>query len=475
MSDNLNSKALKSGVWYTLSSFLLKAIGFLTTPIFTRMLSHEDFGMFSNFTSVESIFAIIISLNLTASLITAKYDYKNEFNEFVYTLVYLEFLSCAIWMLCFLIFGNVICNLVALEKKYLYVLVIYIFFSSVFSLFQSKHQLQFRYRWNALFSLVNSIASTLLSVLLVCLLPNRLVGRLLGFVLPIIIIGIIAYLLIGREASWKIKNASWRYAVRTSLPYIPHSLSLMILSAMDKVMITKICGAEENAIYSIAYTCGAILTVFISSMNNAFVPWLGEKLNEHKYQDVRKFSKEYISGFMYLSFGLILFTPEILLIMGGRSYYEAKSVMTPVSLGIIFQFMYTMYVNVEQFMKNTKKMATASFIAAMVNLVTNSYFIPRYGYTAAAYTTAFSYFILLLIHMLIVKGMECSEVYDNRIVFFTVLLATLICAMVAFSYNFVVFRIILIILYIAISCYILKKNKEKIYRIFDKFKTDRRN
>ena len=72
MSDNLNSKALKSGVWYTLSSFLLKAIGFLTTPIFTRMLSHEDFGMFSNFTSVESIFAIIISLNLTASLITAK-------------------------------------------------------------------------------------------------------------------------------------------------------------------------------------------------------------------------------------------------------------------------------------------------------------------------------------------------------------------------------------------------------------------
>ena len=38
-SVNNNKKALKSGVWYTASNFLDKSIGFITTPIFTRLLT----------------------------------------------------------------------------------------------------------------------------------------------------------------------------------------------------------------------------------------------------------------------------------------------------------------------------------------------------------------------------------------------------------------------------------------------------
>ena len=37
MSSNNNVKALKSGIWYTAANFLTKSIGFITTPIFTRL------------------------------------------------------------------------------------------------------------------------------------------------------------------------------------------------------------------------------------------------------------------------------------------------------------------------------------------------------------------------------------------------------------------------------------------------------
>ena len=33
---------IKSSFWYTASSFLTKAIGFLTTPFFTRILTKEE-------------------------------------------------------------------------------------------------------------------------------------------------------------------------------------------------------------------------------------------------------------------------------------------------------------------------------------------------------------------------------------------------------------------------------------------------
>ena len=41
-----NKKALKAGFWYTFSNFLIKGIAFLTMPIFTRIMSKYDIGVF---------------------------------------------------------------------------------------------------------------------------------------------------------------------------------------------------------------------------------------------------------------------------------------------------------------------------------------------------------------------------------------------------------------------------------------------
>ena len=54
-----NKKALKAGFWYTFSNFLIKGIAFLTMPIFTRIMSKYDIGVFSNIISWFNILAII--------------------------------------------------------------------------------------------------------------------------------------------------------------------------------------------------------------------------------------------------------------------------------------------------------------------------------------------------------------------------------------------------------------------------------
>ena len=40
-----SNKALRSGVGYTLGNVLIKGINFLTLPIFSRILSPEEFGV----------------------------------------------------------------------------------------------------------------------------------------------------------------------------------------------------------------------------------------------------------------------------------------------------------------------------------------------------------------------------------------------------------------------------------------------
>ena len=42
--DNTSKKALKSGVWYTLSNFLINGAAFITTPFFARLLTKTEYG-----------------------------------------------------------------------------------------------------------------------------------------------------------------------------------------------------------------------------------------------------------------------------------------------------------------------------------------------------------------------------------------------------------------------------------------------
>lgn len=416
MSENNNVKALKSGAWYTAANFVTKSIGLITTPIFTRVLSHNDYGLYSNYTSWLSIFTVFVSLNLASSFISARFDYEKDFDGYVSSSLVLSSLVTTIWCVVINIFPDFFSGLTGVDIHYINVMVVYLLFYSAVDMFQTRERYYFEYKTSVLTSLLITISTALLSVFLVLNLENRLAGRILGSMIPTATVGIILYFILMHRGR-KVNISYWKYALPICLPYIPHILSLSLLNSMDKMMIIKICGAEENALYSVAYSCGAVITLLVTSLNTAFTPWLGEKLNDEKHDEIRKVSKHYTIFFVFGACGVMLFTPELLLLMGGKSYGEAIYVMPPVAFGCVCQFMYTIYVNIEQFKKKTIGMAFASIAAALSNYILNSVFIPIFGYIAAAYTTLASFAILLFIHMLLVRHMGLQKVYSAKVVF----------------------------------------------------------
>ena len=97
-------KAIKSGIWFTASNFLIKGIGFITTPIFTRLLTKAEFGEFNNFTTWVNILLILTSLNLESSLIRARFDFEDDLDEYIFSMQVLSLLSTGIWFLFSVIF-----------------------------------------------------------------------------------------------------------------------------------------------------------------------------------------------------------------------------------------------------------------------------------------------------------------------------------------------------------------------------------
>ncbi len=459
MSSNTGNKALKAGAWYTVSNFLMRSIGIITTPIFARILTKGEFGNYNNFTAVLSVLTIVITLNLDSTFISARYEYEKSFDEYILSVLSLSTLSSMIAILALNLLYPVLASVMLIDRFYMNCILVYIVFLPAVNMFQAREQYYYRYKMSVFLGCLVTVGTTLLSVLLVTTMDDRLTGRIVGSLIPTILVGLVLYFVILKNGK-HITTKYWKYAIKICLPYIPHLLSMSLLNSMDKNMILRICGEEDNAVYSLAYTCGSLVTILIVSLNSAFAPWLGKKLHEKKYKDIRDFSVKYILIFVALAFMLIIFAPEALYIMGGKPYLVALYVMPPVACGCIFQFLYTMFVNVEQFSKKTIGMAFASASAAILNYVLNAIYIPRYGFIAAAYTTLAGFAWLLLSHMLLVFVYKLHEVYPYKIVFAAAGGSLVLTLGVNYLYDAPVLRYVLGGLYtIALICGIIK-NKD---------------
>lgn len=471
MSDNMdngkmqNKNALKSGIWYIISNFIVKGIAFITTPIFTRFLTKNDFGLYNNYISWLGIISIFVTLNLGSTLISAKYDFKDDFDGYIFSMLGLSSLSALFWFVIFNIFSNYFTVLFGMNQIYINAMLLYLFFLPAVDLFQGRERYSLKYKKLVATSLVIAFGTAVLSILLVFLMENKLTGRIVGLIVPTIVIGIILYLYFFSTGK-RVKLKYWKYALPICLPYIPHLLSLNLLNSIDRVMITKWCSSEETAIYSLAYTCGSMVTMLMTSMNNAYAPWLGNKLNSKEIRSIRKFSTFYILGFVGLAVGIMAIAPEILLILGGSSYKESKYVIAPIAMGCVCQFIYTMFVNIEQFKRKTMGMAAASTVAAGLNCILNYIFIPRMGYLVAAYTTLAGYLCLLLMHMLLVYRLKLNNVYNYKTIIIVVTLMMFFTVTMTYMYSHLTLRFIFIGIYVIGLVYIIIKYKNKLIMVW---------
>lgn len=462
---NVDKKALKSGLWYTISNFVIKGMAFITTPIFTRLMTKTEYGSYSNYISALSILTICISLNLDSTFVRAKYDYDKELNNYIYSVYILSAISTAIWFIILNIFNSFATSLIGLDRMCINILIISVFASSTISMFQTKERLMFEYKKSVAISLILTICTSLFGVVLVILMKDGYQARVIGQAIPTFFMGIILSVMIIRDKDAFVFK-SWKYSLKICLPYIPHLLSMNILNQMDRLMITKYCGSSDTAIYSVAYSCGAIASILVLSMNNAFSPWLGEKLYNNENETIRGISKKYIVSFLFLSLGLLLVAPEVLSIMGGTEYADSLFVIVPVAMGVVCQFLYILFVDVEQFNKKTIGMAVASATAALLNLGLNAYFIPKAGYLAAAYTTLASYVYLLIAHMFLVYEQGYKDVYDYRFIIFMVVLMLVIMAGINFLYQFLILRLIILFIYTIIFLILANNHKAMILSFF---------
>ena len=60
--------AVSAGIGYTIGNILIKGINFLSVPLFSRIMTPDELGVYSAFVAYDSILFVILSLAYIAVL-----------------------------------------------------------------------------------------------------------------------------------------------------------------------------------------------------------------------------------------------------------------------------------------------------------------------------------------------------------------------------------------------------------------------
>lgn len=425
-SDNKHL-ALKAGIGYTIGSLLIKGFSMLTAPIFNRLMGMGDVGAYFNFTSWESIVAVVVTLNLYSTINVAKVDHDKSMSEYVSSIVALGTIITALFYIVVCFFIDDITKYTGIPHYAIHLMFICLLFAPAVDIYINQLKVEFDYMKTIIISFISFSIPTIGGIALCLSLQDKLKARIYGtYVLKIAIFLSIFIFLIKKGK--RIKFQYWKYALPIALPLVIHYLATNVLHSADRVMITKMCGTEDNAIYSVGYTSGQIVNVLRNSIEGAWTPWVYLKIKNGEYSSIKKYGRYYIAFFMLICMCFGLFAPEIVLFMGGKAYKNSIYVIPPVIMAYAFSAIYGLYAGIELYYKKQNVFVYITTFTAILNVVLNKLLIPLHGYIAAAYTTLVCLAISCLLHFLNTKKLKKDGLYDN---FFN---AIVLAGMLIFSF-----------------------------------------
>ena len=330
-----------------------------------------------------------------------------------------------------------------------------LFFNTPMIFWTVRQRYDFKYKSVVAATLILAISNPLLGLVAVSLSDDKGVARIVSAAFVQIIGGLFFYIHNMRRGKYVLHTEYVRFAIKFNLPLLPHYFSEYLLNQSDRVMIQKMCGYSEAAIYSVAYNAGMVMSMVSSSINQALVPWLYQTLEKKDFKKIRKHTLS-IGLFVAVAMAMfVLLAPELAMIMGGEEYTLAKYIIPPITVSIYFKFWYILFANVEFYYDKNKYTMYITITGAVLNIILNYVFINLCGFIAAAYTSLVCYILYSAGHYYLMarvfRQREGKDLFNIKGITFigTGLILFMLLILMVYDYTWLRYGILIVTIIIA--------------------------
>ncbi len=259
----------------------------------------------------------------------------------------------------------------------------------------------------ALGSFICSASTILLNVICIVSLKMGATGMLVAtffgnFICCIFLLvklGIAKYLSI---ALFSIDNV--KEQLKYSVPLVPNQLSLWIMNSSDRLLVSFVLGTAANGVLAVSHKFPAIFMTFFNIFQLAWhETGAVHYFDEDRDQFFTEIIKKMFSIFSTLCMGIIVVLPIVFNLLVNSNYNEAYYSIPIYMVAFLFNIVIGLLGVVYVATKKTTEIAKSTLLAAVLNIIVNIILIRFIGLYAAAMSTFVGYFVTMVFRIIDTK------------------------------------------------------------------------
>jgi len=405
----LTKRLVKGTLIYSISSLFTQAGAILLLPIFTRLLTPEEYGVLGLLNPLIGFIPLFFVFGLYVAQMRNYVEYKNDkakLGSYIFSLNIFLFLANITFFIIFISpIGRVLIGkIIDYHKIPFYpfvVLALVIGFIKIFVLmadnyFRTIHS----YSKIAIGNILGFVISSCAGIVLIYYFKFGVLGKIVGVFLGTIFSFIFFYTNYIKNAIIKFNKNYLTDSLNIGLPVMLSSITGIILNYSDRFVLSKYLTMDIVGTYSLAYTGGMALSLFISSFNSTWLPLFNELMASERADKFQIINRRLIQfTTLLVLFCLIgqLFGKETITYVLPISYNSTVIYFPYILFGVVFTGINHFFINVFVYYKDTIYLPFFTLFSASLNLGLNIIFIPKYGSLTAAITTIISFAFSTLI------------------------------------------------------------------------------
>lgn len=458
----------KNTMILTIGKMCTQFISFLLLPLYTSILTPEEYGIVDLFTTYVSLILPIINWQMDQGIFRFMLDVRENDAEIkkLFTNVFLVNLLQSIFLIfVFFLFSSVISSK---YKYYLLLNIILNIFSGLFMQFSRGLGKMFQY---SISGFITALITIIFNIIFIAVMKFGAHGMFLATILGIFINCL--YLFIALKI-WKyidLKKMDFQLikdVCKYSLPMVPNQISGWVLSVSDRFIISKILGIAANGIYSISNKFSNLVVTFYSFFNMA---WIETVSIHYEDEDRDEFISEMVDTilniFVSVCIGIISIMPFVFELMINVNYAASYYQIPILLLSVIFQVLLGLYSAIYIALKKSKIIAKTTMAGALINIVAHLILIKYIGLYAASISTLIAYAVVALYRQIDLKKFVMIK-FNKLNLSINILMSIL--ALLAYYYNHQITNIIsliIVVLYAIVInrkfiCLIIKEVRKKV-------------
>lgn len=378
-------KLVNNSFTLTIGNFGSKIINFIMVPLYTNILSTQDYGIVDLAVTTVNLFIPLVTLELgTAALrYTINSTTKNDENIIFNIITKQGVLSSLFIMILIPLFSFF--NVAEGYEIYIALLLIMSMFNNFYSQYMRGLGLVKQFAINGILMTLVTVSSNIFFLLVLKL---RVEGYLTSLLLSNLVSNLYMFYTFNgfQRLSFKKNNSDRRKKMlRFSLPIIPNSGMWWLINGSTRYFILYFVGTGGNGLFAVASKIPGLISMFTGIFSQA---WQLSSFEEYNSDDKDEFYSNIFSLYSALLFiagsSIMLILKPFFNILISESYYESLTIVPWLILGVIYQsyssFLGTNYSASMQ----TKGALKSATIAGVVSIIMNITLIPILGILGAS-------------------------------------------------------------------------------------------